>query len=160
MDAVLFARHTLGVLKMPAAATSLSSVYFPLRLVYGLVPIVAGFDKFFNILTDWSKYLPAAVIDALPVSPSTFMAVVGVIEIVAGLAVLTALPRLGAYVVMAWLVLIAANLIVAGYLDIAVRDLVMAVGAYSLGQVAALRGETWFPHAALPEGNPRHAAAS
>ena len=123
----------------------LTSIYIPLRLVYGLVPIVAGLDKFLNLLTQWDKYLPASAANALPVSTHTFMLIVGVIEIVAGLAVLTKFTRLGAYVVMAWLVLIALNLIVAGAFDVAVRDLVMAVGAYTLGQVAALRNEQWVP---------------
>ncbi|WP_406694736.1 DoxX family membrane protein [Singulisphaera sp. Ch08] len=131
---------------MPALTTdSLSSIYIPLRLIYGLVPIVAGLDKFFNLLTQWDKYLPTSVAGVLPISPHTFMLVVGVIEIVAGLAVLTKFTRLGAYVVMAWLVLIALNLILVGDLDIAVRDLVMAAGAYTLGQVAAFRKERWVP---------------
>jgi uncharacterized membrane protein YphA (DoxX/SURF4 family) len=127
---------------MPADKTeSLSSIYLPLRLTYGLVPVVAGLDKFFNVLTDWGKYLPRGLSSVLPVSPSTFMMVVGCIEILAGLAVLSKYTRLGAYVVMAWLVMIAATLIAAGDFDIAVRDLVMAVGAFALGQVAAVRHE-------------------
>ncbi len=126
-------------------ADNLSSIYVPLRLIYGLVPIVAGLDKFANLLTDWEQYLPPALAQSPPISATTFMHVVGVIEIVAGLAVLTAFTRLGAYVVMAWLALISANLIAGGHLDIAVRDLVMAAGAYTLGQVAALRNEPWIP---------------
>jgi uncharacterized membrane protein YphA (DoxX/SURF4 family) len=134
---------------MSSSATDrLSSIYIPLRLTYGLVPIVAGLDKFANLLADWGKYLPPVVADHLPVSPSTFMMVVGVVEIAAGLAVLTGITRLGAYIVMAWLVLIALNLVAAGQLDVAVRDLVMAVGAFTLGQVAALRNESWLPVAA------------
>jgi uncharacterized membrane protein YphA (DoxX/SURF4 family) len=132
----------------PSETDRLSSIYIPLRLTYGLVPVVAGLDKFTNFLTKWAAYLPPVVADHLPVSPSTFMMMVGVVEIVAGLAVLTGLTRLGAYVVMAWLVLISLNLVAAGHLDIAVRDLVMAVGAFTLGQAAALRNEPWLPIAA------------
>jgi len=121
----------------------LSSVYYPLRLTYGLVPVVAGADKFFHLLADWDRYLPAFAADLLPISTSHFMLIVGLIEIIAGLAVLTRFTRLGAYVVAVWLVLIAVNLVLAGYFDVAVRDLVMAVGAYTLGQIAALRGESW-----------------
>src|SRR4051812_14196316 len=144
---------------MPATNDRLSSVYIPLRLTYGLVPIVAGADKFFNLLTDWQKYLPHSVSSMLPVTPETFMHIVGIIEIVAGLAVLTKLTRLGAYVVMFWLLLISINLILAGYYDIAVRDVVIAIGAYTLGQVAAFRGERWFPSAALIPGVSNHVAA-
>lgn len=126
-------------------AQALNRVYVPLRLCYGLVPIVAGADKFTNLLTDWSKYLPDFMARISPVSPHTFMMVVGVIEIVAGLAVLTALPRLGAYVVALWLTLIAVVVILAGFYDIAVRDLVMALGAYTLGGLAAIRGEALLP---------------
>lgn len=128
---------------------ALDRVYFPLRLCFGLVPIAAGADKFLNLLTDWPKYLPGFAEGILPVSPATFMMVVGVIEIAAGLAVLTVLPRLGAYVVSAWLVLIAVAVALAGYYDIAVRDLVMALAAYTLGTLAALRGEALIPHGAV-----------
>lgn len=137
----------------------LSSIYIPLRLCYGLVPLVAGADKYFNLLTDWSRYLPAAVAGQLPISAANFMLIVGGIEIVAGLAVLTVFTRLGAYVVMAWLALIAVNLILAGFYDIAVRDLVMAVGAYTLGQVAGLRGEHWFPTTSPSQGTNTHVVA-
>jgi uncharacterized membrane protein YphA (DoxX/SURF4 family) len=143
-----------------AASHNLSSVYVPLRLIYGLVPIVAGADKFFNLLTDWSKYLPRVAIDWLPVAPQTFMMAVGIIEIIAGLAVLTVFTRLGAYIVMAWLALIALSLLPAGYFEIAVRDLVMAAGAYALGQIAALRGDAWIPGTALSQGTSTHATAS
>jgi len=130
------------------SSDSLSSTYIPLRLTYGLVPIVAGADKFLNLLVHWDKYLPANAATILPVSPTVFMYIVGIIEIVAGLAVLTFLTRLGAYVVMIWLALIAVVLIAGGNYDVAVRDLVMAVGAYSLGQIAGLRGDRWLPFAA------------
>ena len=138
---------------------SLSCVYFPLRLAFGLVPLLAGLDKFVGLLADWGKYLPSLAADVLPVSPANFMMVVGVIEIVAGLTVLTVLPRLGAYVVMTWLILIALTLVISGYYDVAVRDLVMAVAAFSLGQIARLRGEAWFPGVGVSKHATSHAAA-
>ncbi|MFG0260593.1 MAG: sterol desaturase family protein [Phycisphaerales bacterium JB041] len=125
--------------------SQLNRLYVPLRLCYGLVPIVAGADKFTNLLTDWSQYLPEMVAGALPFDSGVFMMIVGVIEIVAGLAVLTKLTRLGGYVVAAWLMLIAVNVALAGYLDIAVRDVVMALGAYTLAGLAAARGERLLP---------------
>lgn len=125
-----------------AALTShkVHGVYTLLKFTYGLVPIVAGLDKFTNLLTDWDKYLNPSIAQMLPFSPHTFMMIVGVIEIVAGLIVL-ARPAIGAYIVMAWLVCIALTLITGkGYLDVAVRDLVMAIGAYSLAQLARTEG--------------------
>jgi hypothetical protein len=77
----------------------------------------------------------------LPVSASTFLHAVGIIEIVVGLLVLTRWTRLGAWIAAAWLVLIAVNLVTMGLFDIAVRDLAMAVGAYTLARLAELRGE-------------------
>lgn len=113
-----------------------TSVFNLLRLTYGLVPIVAGLDKFTNLLTDWEHYLNPTMAAMLPVSPATFMMIVGVIEIIAGLIVLSR-PVIGGYIVMAWLALIALTLIASGsYLDVAVRDLVMAIGAYSFVQLA------------------------
>lgn len=103
-----------------------------LKATYGLVPIVAGADKFMHLLTDWNQYLAPVVRDLLPVSAGTFMNVVGIIEIAAGVLVLVR-PRIGSLVVGCWLVAIALNLLLTGqYYDIAVRDAVMAIGAFSL----------------------------
>jgi uncharacterized membrane protein YphA (DoxX/SURF4 family) len=103
-----------------------------LRLTYGMVPIVAGADKFSDLLVNWDQYLAPQVANMLPFTPHTFMLIVGVIEIVAGLLVLLR-PRLGSIIVSLWLVCIALNLVLTGqYFDIAVRDIVMAVGAFSL----------------------------
>jgi len=114
----------------------LMPVFTLLRLTYGLVPIVAGLDKFTNLLTNWEQYINPAMAALLPFSPATFMMIVGMIEIIAGLIVLSR-PVIGAYIVSAWLTLIALTLIISGaYLDVAVRDLVMAIGAYSFAQLA------------------------
>ena len=107
-----------------------------LKYTFGLVPIVAGLDKFTNILTDWSQYISEGFAGILPFEPSTFMMIVGVIEIVAGVLVLTK-TKIGAYVVSAWLVAIALTLIFSWtYVDVAVRDLVMAIAAFSLAKLS------------------------
>ena len=103
-----------------------------LKWTYGLVPIVAGADKFMHIVTDWDKYLAPAIANMLPVSTGSFMSVVGVIEIIAGILVLVK-PKIGSLVVALWLIGIAFNLLLTGqYFDVAVRDVVMAIGAFSL----------------------------
>lgn len=103
-----------------------------LRWTYGLVPIVAGADKFAHILTDWDKYLAPVVTDIIPLAPHTFMSIVGVIEIIAGIIVLVK-PKLGSLIVGFWLLGIVINLLLTGqYYDVAVRDTVMAIGAFSL----------------------------
>lgn len=115
---------------------SIQQLQQTLKLTFGLVPIVAGLDKFTNLLANWADYLSGFMVNMLPLEPAAFMKAVGVIEIVAGILVL-ARPRIGAYVVMAWLICIALQLIMGGhYLDVAVRDLVMAVGAYTLAQLS------------------------
>ena len=107
-----------------------------LKLTFGIVPIVAGFDKFTNLLTNWEKYIHPGIAGMLPFSPHTFMMIVGVIEIIAGVMVLVK-PAIGGYIVAAWLAVIALTLLASGnYLDIAVRDLVMAIGAFSLARLA------------------------
>ena len=106
-----------------------------LKYTYGLVPIVAGLDKFTNILTNWGQYAEGMA-GVLPFDIGTFMMIVGVIEIVAGVLVLTR-PKIGALVVAGWLVAIALVLLFSGsYLDVAVRDLVMAIGAYALSKLS------------------------
>jgi len=112
-----------------------------LRWTYGLVPIVAGADKFMHLLTDWDKYLAPPIADLLPMQPHTFMSIVGIIEIVAGVLVL-AKPKIGSLIVGLWLIGIAINLLLTGqYYDVAVRDLVMAIGAFSLCMLASDRSE-------------------
>lgn len=107
-----------------------------LKYTFGLVPIVAGLDKFTNILTDWSQYISEGFAGMLPFEPTIFMMIVGIIEIIAGVLVLTK-TKIGAYVVSAWLVAIALTLIFSWtYVDVAVRDLVMAIGAFSLAKLS------------------------
>ena len=108
-----------------------------LKLTFGIVPIVVGLDKFTNLLTHWSDYLGNNR-SMVPMDPETFMKVVGVIEIIAGIIVFVR-TVVGAYVVMAWLICIAIQLLIGGhYFDVAVRDLVMAVGAYTLAQLTRM----------------------
>lgn len=128
----------------------LNGVYWALLLTYAIVPIAAGLDKFAYALVDWSTYLSATAREALPISPAAFMGIVGVVEVVAGLIVL-AIPRVGGIVVGLWLLAIAANLILGGYFDIAVRDIAMAVGAFCLARVAAVRREARLAPAATVE---------
>ena len=107
-----------------------------LRVAFGVVPFLAGLDKFFNLLTDWQGYLSPAAAAILPVTPETFMHAVGVIEMAVGVAILTRWTLIGSLVAAAWLVAIALNLVASGrYLDVAVRDLVMATGAYALARL-------------------------
>ena len=115
---------------------STRSVFNLLRITFGVVPIVAGLDKFTDILTHWEDYLNPSIAGMLPFSPHTFMMIVGVIEIVAGIIVLIK-PAIGGLIVAAWLTLIALTLLLGGiYLDVAVRDLVMAIGAFSLARIS------------------------
>jgi hypothetical protein len=116
----------------PATMTRVERVASILRWTYGLVPIVAGADKFTHLLTDWNKYLAPVVTDIIPLSPSAFMSIVGVIEIVAGIIVLIR-PKIGSLIVGCWLIGIVINLLLTGqYFDVAVRDAVMAIGAFCL----------------------------
>ena len=97
-------------------------------------PIIAGLDKFFNILVNWQQYLAPFVGNLI--APGLFMAVVGVVEIAAGIGVAVK-PRIFAYVVAAWLVGIILNLLILpGYFDVALRDLGLALGALALGQLS------------------------
>ena len=115
---------------------SIKPTFNLLKLTFGIVPIVAGLDKFTNLLTHWENYIHPGIAGMIPFAPHTFMMIVGVIEIIAGIIVL-AKPAIGGYIVAAWLALIALTLLASGnYLDVAVRDLVMAIGAFSLARIA------------------------
>jgi hypothetical protein len=123
---------------MDIITKKLTDIQAFMKLTYGIVPIVAGADKFTNLLTNWPEYLNPNLAGILPFSSNTFMMIVGAIEIVAGILVLMK-PKQGALVVAAWLVLIALTLLASGrFLDVAVRDIVMAIGAYVLSKLSGL----------------------
>ena len=118
----------------------LTPVFWSLRIAFGLTAFLAGLDKFFNLLTNWEQYASPLVTNILPLSATMLMRVAGVIEMIAGIAILAGLTRLGGYVVAAWLTLIALSLVTSGrFLDVAVRDLVMAIGAFALARVSEVR---------------------
>lgn len=109
-----------------------------LKYTFGIVPIVAGADKFTNLLTNWEQYINPSIIEILPFSGATFMMIVGVIEIIAGIIVLKK-TEIGAYIVAGWLTLIALTLLIGfTYVDVAVRDLVMAIAAFSLARISKM----------------------
>src|SRR5919204_7019623 len=92
--------------------------YLILYAGFIVAPLVAGADKFFQLLVNWDQYLAPAIAGILPVAPHTFMLIVGVIEIVAA-GLVAFKPRVGAYVVAAWLWGIIVNLLlVPGYYDV------------------------------------------
>jgi hypothetical protein len=111
-----------------------------LQIALGLTATLAGLDKFFNVLADWGQYVSPAIASLLPLSVPALMAVVGVVEIAVGLAVLTLAPRAGAYVASAWLLLVAVNLVVGGHFDVAVRDVVMSLAAFTVARAIEARG--------------------
>ncbi|MGE2814786.1 hypothetical protein ACQI5H_06525 [Mycobacterium heidelbergense] len=115
------------------------SAYFALRTVFTIAPILFGLDKFFNLLTHphhWSMYLAPWIDNLVPGTADQLMYVVGVIEIAAGVLVAIA-PRIGAWVVAAWLAGIIVDLLtLSGFYDIALRDFGLLVGAVALGRLA------------------------
>ena len=116
-----------------------SHAYQPYRILqfaFVVAPIIAGLDKFFDLLVNWDQYLPAAVAQMSPIPPHTLMLVVGVIEIIAGIGVALK-PRIFAYVVAAWLAVIIINLLlIPGYFDVALRDFGLLLGALALGALS------------------------
>lgn len=107
-----------------------------LRTVFTVAPIAFGLDKFTNLLTDWERYLAPWVDDIVPGTAHQAMLAVGVVEILAGILVAIR-PAIGGYVVAAWLLGIIVDLLaLGGYLDIALRDVGLAVAALALARLA------------------------
>jgi uncharacterized membrane protein len=132
----------------------LDQAWWALRIGLGVGPFLAGLDKYFNLLTNWTGYISPLALKILPFSGQTFMHIVGVIEMIVGLAILTKRTRLFAYVASAWLVLIAINLVSTGmFFDVAVRDVEMALAAFVLARMTEVRT------AALQSGVPREHSA-
>jgi uncharacterized membrane protein YphA (DoxX/SURF4 family) len=141
----------------------LNHAWWTLRIGLGLMPLLAGLDKFFNLLTNWGMYLNPLIPRVLHISAPTVMHVVGVIEIVAGILMFTRFTRYLAYVVMVWLWAISLNLITQGqFLDVAVRDVMISLGAFALAKLTEVRetataGEMSLPGNATPGATRRMA---
>ena len=118
--------------------TRLTTPFRILHIAFGLTATLAGLDKFFNILADWGNYVSPLAANFLPFSIPTFLAIVGIVEIAVGFTILFLAPAIGAYVASAWLLLVAANLALAGQFDVAVRDIVMSIAAFTLARALAI----------------------
>jgi hypothetical protein len=130
----------------PSAATSspgARQAFLLLRTVFTVAPILFGLDKFVGLLTDWEQYLAPQIDALIPGTAHQAMLAVGVVEIMAGILVAVA-PRIGGYVVAAWLAGIIVNLLLIGdFYDVALRDFGLLVGALALARLAppsSLRG--------------------
>jgi hypothetical protein len=110
--------------------------FWLLRIGFTVAPILFGLDKFVGILTDWDKYLAPRLDNLIPGTAHQAMFTIGVVEIVAGILVLLR-PRVGAYIVAAWLAGIIVNLLlIPGFYDIALRDFGLMLGALTLARLA------------------------
>jgi len=121
-----------------AASTSSPAyqAYWILHVGFTVAPILAGLDKFLHLLVNWDQYLPGVVANASPIQPHTLMLIVGVIEVVAGIGVWFK-PRIFAYIVAVWLVVIIINLLlIPGYFDIALRDFGLFLAALALARLS------------------------
>ncbi len=117
---------------------SLTQTFNLLKYTFVIVLIVAGADKFANLLTNWEQYVNPSIASLLPFSASAFMMIVGVIEIVAGIIVLKK-TEIGGYIVAGWLTVVALTLLIGfNYVDVAVRDLVMAIAALSMARISKI----------------------
>ncbi len=118
----------------------LNHAWWTLRIGLGLAPLLAGLDKFFNLLTNWDMYLNPLIPRVLHLSAPTVMHIVGVVEIVAGLLIFSRFTRYAAYIVMAWLLAISASLVAQGlFFDVAVRDVELSLAAFVLAKLTEVR---------------------
>jgi uncharacterized membrane protein YphA (DoxX/SURF4 family) len=106
-----------------------------LRIALGLMATLAGLDKFFNLLANWESYIAPVALQLSPVSPHVLMAVVGIVEFAVGLTILLLRPSIGCYIASVWLLLVAGNLIAGGHFDVAVRDVVISIAAFTAARL-------------------------
>jgi uncharacterized membrane protein YphA (DoxX/SURF4 family) len=128
----------------------ISSAFWALRLGLGATAFLAGADKFTNLLTNWGKYMAPEANHRIPLNKKNFMRAVGVIEMLVGVGILSPRTRVSSYAAAAWLLAIAGNLWLNEDYDVAVRDVNMAIAAFALGQLSAIRANR------LSEFEPAH----
>jgi uncharacterized membrane protein YphA (DoxX/SURF4 family) len=111
-----------------------------LKITYGLLFIVVGLDKFTNFITNWEKYINLDLLNTMNISLKTFLSAVGIFEIAIGILIVSPLTRIGAYMAVAWLGIMVINLIsLKTYYDIAVLDVVIAIGLVALAKICKIR---------------------
>lgn len=108
-----------------------------LRYAYAAVLLLAGLDKILgtDLIVYWPKYISPFVAGLLPVPQGVFLIGMGVVEVAVAVLLATKWPRIGGYLSVLWLVVIAINLLLLGYVDIAIRDVLLAVGAGALAEL-------------------------
>ncbi len=127
-----------------------NGLWMMLKYAYGLVPILLGVDKFFYYIVNWNIYVSPLIMAQLPITITQLVIAVGIIEIIAGLIVLSPWTRFGAYLVATWILVIVINLLtIGGLFDIVLRDLVIALGYIAYGLLTQLK-ETSRPVQARP----------
>ena len=132
----LTSEHSSTTATSPSSSMPAFRAFVVLRAGFTAAPILFGIDKFFNVMVEWTDYLWSGLPALLPLSGSTIMVGVGIVEIAAGILVAIH-PRIGGYVVAAWLAGIVVNLLLVGdYYDIALRDFGLLLAAVALAQLA------------------------
>jgi hypothetical protein len=115
----------------------LTTPWWSLRAALGATAFLAGLDKYFDLLANWPGYLSPLAAGLLPISVSSFMHLIGIVEMAVGFVILAGYTRLGGYVAAVWLAAIAVNLVATGrYFDVAVRDVTMAIAAFTLARLS------------------------
>ena len=122
----------------------MDAAWWSLRVAFFLGTFLAGLDKFFHFMVNWDMYLDPIALRILGPYSHTFMLIVGVVEMIVGLMVITAWPRLGGYLAALWLLCITISLVISGvmtgqYWDIALRDVGLCLGAFAFGRLSAAR---------------------
>lgn len=133
--------------------SKISSAFWLLRIGLGTTAFLAGADKFTNLLTNWEKYIAPDASEKLPLSNKNFMRVVGAIEMLVGIGILSPRTRLSSFAASAWLMAIATNLALNKDYDVAVRDVNMALGAFALGQLSAAREQAVLTEESIDRGS-------
>jgi len=128
--------HSVPIAGEFVAAPPARQAFRLLHIAFIAAPILAGLDKFLHLLADWDMYLAPWIAHLSPIGAHSLMLVAGVIEIAAGLIVAFR-PRVGAWIVFAWLWAVIINLLTyPGFYDIALRDFGLSLGALALARLS------------------------
>ena len=118
------------------AATPARQAFQLLHFAFVAAPLIAGVDKFAHVLVNWDQYLAPWIANLSPIAGHSLMQIIGIVEIVAALIVAFR-PRIGAWIVFAWLWAIIINLVsFPGFYDIALRDFGLSLGALALARLS------------------------
>ncbi len=119
----------------------ISQAFMALQSGLVAVSLIAGMDKFVDLLTNWSAYVAPQLPRLLGFSSQAVSYGAGVIEILIAMGI-AIWPRVFSNILVGWMGIIILNLLLTGqYFDLILQDFGLAAAAYAFSRLCQIKEE-------------------